>query len=294
MKLIATNAAVAALLLITYPLEAARAQNAASNGNREVSIGIGVPDSIDFHGSVGAAIGLVPDYEGSDDYEVNVLPLVDIRQPGFLFLKGASVNPNDGTASVGWNALNFAYSAGSEEKFRLSLGPLVRYSNGRDEDDNDALNGLGDIDGSAGIGGFFEASAGPLSADVTVMSQDTGDSGNGVLIAFGAKYTAQVSNRFTVSSGVSSSWSDNDYMRGFYGVTDSQAVRSGLALFDAGSGFKDVGVQLGASYEMAENWLINGQVGYQRLLNDAADSPLVDDKGSPDQFRALIGVAYRF
>lgn len=294
MKLHVTTASVAGLLLVACPLDAARAQDTARDGNREVSVGIGIPGSIEFHGSVGAAVVAVPDYEGSDGYAATVLPLIDIRQPGFLFLEGASVNPNDGMASVGWNALNFTYSAGSEEKLRLSLGPLVRYSGGRDQDDNDVLNGLGDIDGSAGVGAFFEASAGPWSADMTAVPQDAGGSGDGILVAFGAKYTAQVNDRFVVSTGISSSWGDDDYMQGFYGVTSSQAISSGLAVFDADSGFKDVGVQLGASYEIAENWLISGQVGYQRLLNDAADSPLVDDNGSPDQVRVLLGAAYRF
>ncbi len=293
MKLIATTASIAAALLITGPLGAVHAQDAAS-GSRTVSVGIGIPDSIDFQGSVGVAAGVVPDYEGSNDYAAAALPLIDISQPGFLFLKGASVNPNDGLATVGWNAFNFAYSVGSEEKLRLSLGPLARYSGGRDQDDNDALNGLGDIDGSVGAGGFFEANAGPWSADVTVVPQDAGDSGDGILVAFGAKYTARLNDGFVVSTGISSSWGDDDYMQGFYGVTSGQAASSGLAQFDADSGLKDVGVQLGASYEMAENWLVSGQAGYQRLLNDAADSPLVDDRGSPHQFRALFGVAYRF
>lgn len=293
MKLLAA-AGIAAVIILAYPLEAARAQGAAGNANRNISLGIGIPDSIDFHGIVGVAVGMVPDYEGSNDYAATALPLVDIRQPGFLFLKGASVNPDDGWASAGWNVLNLAYAVGSSEKLRLSVGPLIRYSGGRDEDDNDALAGLGDIDGSVGFGGFLEVSAGPWSMDATVVSQDAGESGDGVLVAFGARYTARVSNGFTVSAGISSSWGDGDYMQGFYGVTSGQSASSGLARFDADAGFKDVGVRFDASYALAENWLINGQVGYRRLLSDAADSPLVDDRGSADQFRALIGVAYRF
>lgn len=290
----ATNATIATLLLASYPLDAARAQDSTIDESRKVDFGIGIPKSFDFQGSIGAAVGVIPDYEGSDSYAATVLPLVDIRQPGFLFLQGASVNPNDGLASMGWNALNFTYSVGSEERLRLSMGPLVRMNRGRDHDDNDALIGLGDIDGSVGIGGFFEASAGPWSADITVVPQDAGYSGNGLLVAFGARYTAQINDRFVVSTGISSSWGDDDYMQGLFGVTSNQAARSGLARFDAEAGFKDVGLQVEASYAIFENWSVEGQVGYQRLLSDAADSPLVDKRGSPDQFRALAGVAYRF
>jgi outer membrane scaffolding protein for murein synthesis (MipA/OmpV family) len=83
-------------------------------------------------------------------------------------------------------------------------------------------------------------------------------------------------------------------MQGYYGVTSSQSASSGLAGFNADAGVKDVGVQIGATYELSRRWVIEGQAGYQRLLNDAGDSPIVDASGSRDQFRALLGVAYQF
>lgn len=297
MKLLIATTKLATILLAAHPFSAALAQGPASGGaikDRQISLSIGIPDSIEFHGGIGVNAGVVADYEGSDDFAVAVLPLVDIRQPGFLFLKGASVNPNDGLASLGWNAINFGYSKGSEQKLRLSVGPIVRYRGGRDEGHNDALKGLGDIDGGVGLGGFLEASAGPWSGDVTVAPQEAGNGHDGLLAAFGAKYTATASDRLTVSVGLSASWADDDYMQGFFGVTSAQAARSGLPRFDGDAGFKDAGIQIGASYAMSENWSIDGQVGYQRLLNDAADSPIVERKGSSDQFRALVGVAYRF
>ncbi len=81
-----------------------------------------------------------------------------------------------------------------------------------------------------------------------------------------------------------------------FGLPGPAAVEGyvGLAAFDGGSGFKDVGLQIEASYAVSDNWALNGQAGYQRLLTDAADSPLVDQEGSADQFLALIGVTYRF
>ncbi len=285
-------------LLALHPTQAAFAQDtgrAKTDRDRKISISLGIPDSLDFHGHAGVGVGIFPGYEGSQQsYGAVALPLVDIRQPGFLFLKGASVNPNDGLASVGWNALNFSYSKGSEQKLRFSLGPLVRYSIGRDEGNSDALNGLGDINGSIGLGGFFEASAGPWSADVTVAPQDAGNGDDGVLVAFGTQYTAKVNDKLVISPGIFSSWGNDGYMQGFFGITSSQATQSGLTRFDADAGFKDVGAQIRTSYTLSKNWRIEGQVGYQHLLNAASDSPLVNDKNSAHSLRTLIGVAYQF
>lgn len=223
-----------------------------------------------------------------------VMPLLDVRQQGFLFIRGASTNPNDGYGSVGWYALNFGYEERSTRRFGFSVGPVARFSRGRDEDDSDALNGLGDIDDSIRVGGFLEVRSGGWSADVTAVSQDAGEAGDGLLVALRSGYTADVGDQFSVTPGVFANWGDDDYMQGYYGVRAAQSARSGIAQFNAGSGFKDVGLSLRGNYTYSNNVLIRGEVGYQRLLGDAADSPIVDGRGSRDQFRALLGVAYKF
>ena len=283
-----------ATLAIATTVFAQEGRDAPIEEERQVSLGLGIPKSLNFHGHAGVAAGLSPDYEGSDSFSAAALPLVDIRQPDFLFLKGASVNPNDGLASIGWNALNFGYSQGAGRKLHISVGPLARYHNGRDEDDNNALSGLGDIDDNIGFGGFIEANAGPWSAGLTAVPQDAGGSEDGLLVAVDTKYTAQLSKQLALTTGVSTSWGDDDYMQGFYGISSNQALRSGLARFNADAGFKDIGAQVRTTYALSSNWMVDGQLGYQRLLNDAAESPIVDTRGSRNQFRALLGVAYQF
>ena len=53
-------------------------------------------------------------------------------------------------------------------------------------------------------------------------------------------------------------------------------------------------MSVGVDYALSDNWAITGQVGYARLLGDAADSPIVDDEGSANAFSAGIFVGYRF
>jgi outer membrane scaffolding protein for murein synthesis (MipA/OmpV family) len=61
------------------------------------------------------------------------------------------------------------------------------------------------------------------------------------------------------------------------------SARSGLATFNASDGVKDVGVTFALTYSITENWNIGGLVGYQRLLNDAEDSPAAKI-GSENQY----------
>ena len=83
-------------------------------------------------------------------------------------------------------------------------------------------------------------------------------------------------------------------MQGYFGVTDAQAARSGLTRFDSKSGIKDAGIYVKVSYALSQQWQIDGQLGYWQLLNDAADSPLVNNSGSENQVRGLLGFSYRF
>ena len=153
---------------------------------------------------------------------------------------------------------------------------------------------MGDIDSSAGVGGFIEFKAGFWLTDLTIASQDVGNDKDGILITLDAEDTIQISDKLTISPGLSTSWADDEYMQGFFGVTSTQAVQSGLRRFDTEAGFKDVGIRLHASYALSKRLSLDYQVGYWHLLNDAADSPIVADEGSDNQFRGLIGLLYRF
>jgi outer membrane scaffolding protein for murein synthesis (MipA/OmpV family) len=71
-----------------------------------------------------------PEYEGSDDYGFKGFPLIDISWRDTIFL-----NARKGLGAYLWNR--------NDVKFGGSIG----YNFGRDEDDSNDLDGLGDIDG---------------------------------------------------------------------------------------------------------------------------------------------------
>lgn len=230
---------------------------------------------------IGGGASLWPDYEGSDDYEPGAMPLLVVSYRDLVFLSGPS---------LGANLLTMR---GPGPGNVLQAGPLVRYGFGRDEDDNDALRGLGDVDASVEIGGFVRYGMGDLSAELKAF-KDVADGHDGILAELTLGYRRQLGQRWHASAELAATWADDNYMQTFFGITAAQAQASGLRRFDAEAGFKDVGVSLGLNYAFTEHWFVGGRAGYTRLVGDAADSPLVDDEGSADQFNIGLMVGYRF
>lgn len=86
-----------------------------------------------------------------------------------------------------------------------------------------------------------------------------------------------------------------DYMDTYYGVTAAEAAASGgrLRQYDPDSGFTSVGLAARASYNLNDKTRLHLAAGYDRLIGEAADSPIAD-VGSKDQFRISTGISYRF
>lgn len=64
--------------------------------------------------------------------------------------------------------------------------------------------------------------------------------------------------------------------------------------YDADGGIKDVGVNVAAQYNFTESWGILGALKYNRLLDDAEDSPIVDDQGNENQYFFSVAAVYSF
>ena len=125
------------------------------------------------------------------------------------------------------------------------------------------------------------------------FAADVGDEHDGYLVYLNGAYTATVNDDFKLKFGVRTTYADDDYMDTYFGVSGSDSARSGLKQYSADGGMKDVGVSVTANYAMTKSWGITGVVSYSKLLNDAKDSPLVDDEGDDNQLGAVLAITYR-
>ena len=235
----------------------------------------------DWEFRLGAGAMVKPDYEGSDDYEIAPLPMFAVSYKDRVFLEGPK---------LGANVINMNGPASGDY---LRVGPLLNYRMGRDQDDNDALRGLGDVDGAVEAGGFVEYGIRGFSVGITAL-QDVSDGHGGLTIAFEGGYRYRFDERWSVQTGVSATWADDSYTQSYFGIDAGQALRSGYRQYSPEAGFKDVGLSAAVNYALTENWSVTGRVGYARLLGDVADSPVVDQEGSANAYEAGVFVGYRF
>jgi outer membrane scaffolding protein for murein synthesis (MipA/OmpV family) len=68
--------------------------------------------------------------------------------------------------------------------------------------------------------------------------------------------------------------------------------KTGLSRFDAGSGFRDINIPVSLVFHYSMNWHLAVCAKYFRLLGDASDSPITDDRGLANRVFAGLGVAY--
>jgi outer membrane scaffolding protein for murein synthesis (MipA/OmpV family) len=267
-----TAPALSAVLLLATLAPAAAQTSAAQTSGAQTDPGLAGSDILV---GLGVAGGFAPSYEGSKHYRAVPAPAISLSWGDTLVIDNTTARLN--VINTPW----------------LQAGPLVDWRSGRKEDDDrHRLRGLGDIDDSVDLGGFARVGFGNWSAGVTAR-QDVLNQG-GALVDLTTGYALPVSDALTLSLGADATWASDDYMSANFGITRRQAQRTDFKTFDAGAGFKNAGLSLGANYALSERWGVGAVTGYERLLGDAADSPIVKQGGSPDQYYGFVSITYRF
>lgn len=109
-----------------------------------------------------------------------------------------------------------------------------------------------------------------------------------------ADYIARQGDDWLFSVGPRVTLGDAKYHRAYFGVTPAAALTSGLPAYDAGGGIQSVGVTAGYHRMLGRNWGIAVYGRYDRLVGDAADSPVTRQLGSRSQPSGGIALSYTF
>ena len=117
---------------------------------------------------------------------------------------------------------------------------------------------------------------------------------NGLLGSFGADKIWRDGDRYVVSLGPRVLFSNGRYQRVYFGITPAASLASGLPPYRPGSGIYGVAVASGVTYALNNRWGVFGFARYERLVGDAAKSPIVRELGSRNQLSGGIGLNYTF
>jgi MipA family protein len=99
---------------------------------------------------------------------------------------------------------------------------------------------------------------------------------------------------WTLSLGPRLTLGDHRYMESYYGVNAAQAATSGLSPYRADAGIRSYGVAGLARYKISESWTTQVFFDYQHLTGSAGDSPVIANRGTPEQYLLGAGLSYTF
>ncbi len=227
--------------------------------------------AVDLIIELGVGGRIQPEYEGSEDYEVTPLPIINL---GYLNIPGlleiGSISPQGGG---------------------LSFGPSFNYISARDFDGDTQLNGLDDVDATyeAGLRVSYEWQ----HAEVWGATRYAFGGADGFVGDLGANAIARPNERLELKIGPVATLASSSYAETYFGVSERQSALTGVEAFDPEGGFKSVGIQAGVRYEFKPDWFLRADAGYSKLVGDFASSPIVK-AGDDDQLWFGLGLSRRF
>ncbi len=243
--------------------------------------------------SIGVGAAYTPSYDGSDDYVVSVLPLVQGS------LGGVDINPRPGGL-----ALDFIPDAEEGPGFDLGVAGRIRASRARQIEDP-VVESLGELDTAIEVGptagvSFPGVLHGFDSLSFNVDARwDVAGAHRGMVIDPSVTYFTPLSRGIITSLTLSAEYADDDYADYYYSVDAAGSAVSGLPTFQADGGFTKASATLLFGFDLdgdATNGglAIVGLGGYSRMLGDAKDTPLTSIRGDADQWFVAAGIGFTF
>lgn len=224
----------------------------------------------DWEGYVGGGLALAPIFEGSRRMSLQVVPMADLTWKDRVFL-----NNDNGLGVWALRANGFR------------LGPSIDYSEGRNN--NGPAHGLGKIAIApvAKLAAAYRTDFGEFTADAgRTLGGD-----NGLTVNLGYALRIALADKLAIEGSVGTTWANRRYMQAYFGVNQNQATGSGLPVTTARAGFKDIEGGVALHFQPVEHGFIRLEAGIERLLGDAAASPVTHRHWQPV---FAVGAGYQF
>jgi outer membrane protein len=226
----------------------------------------------------GAEVRTLPHYQGSEVYGIYPVPFLDVRPGGAPPRFHA---PRDG----------FGYSLYDTDT--VKAGPVGQIELGRRVKHNPALDGLGNVGATLEVGGFVDYWPTDWLRARLELRQGIGGH-HGVVSDQTVDVVVPVSPQWTVSGGPRMTIASKEANTPYFSVDANQSVASGLPTYDAGGGVRSIGAGAQARYQWTPRWASHAFVEYWRLTGDVGNSPIVTERGAPDQAMFGLGTTYSF
>lgn len=233
-------------------------------------------ESPDLRVRVGVGAQLQPEFIGAD--KVDVSPLFH-------------VNTARGTHEFSFGAPDDSPSVTVLSKSGFSFGPSGNIQWKRKRSEVGAP--VGNVPTTFEVGAFAQYEAkDSLRLRAELLQGINGH--EGLLGSIGADKIWRDGDRYVLSIGPRVLFSDSRYERAYFGVSPAASLASGLPVYRPGGGVYALAMTSGFSYQLDGRWGLFGFARYERLVGDAAKSPIIHKLGSRNQLSGGIGLNYTF
>lgn len=249
-------------MLITLASASAASAQSEQEEGRRVRIGLGAQ--------------VTPRYPGADKVQVTPFGDLSIARLGRTFVFEA---PDE----------SFGFSVLGREGF--GVGPSLSFQNSRR--DRDVGVPIGRVKSTFEAGGFVQYQFGE-SFRIRAEARKGLGGHDGLIGEASADFIMRDADRVVFSVGPRVTYANGRYHRAYYGVDAAQAARTGLPAYRAKAGIQSIGATAGLVYQFSNQWGVYGYTRYDRLVDDAGDSPIVRRFGSRDQLSGGLALTYTF
>lgn len=213
-----------------------------------------------------------PRYQGSDEQKVTLVP-------------GIFLHASNGLFADPFNGVGYSF----DPKGDLNYGVRANFETGRAVEA--ALPGFEKIKARVNPGAFANYAVNDKLTLKSALRLGVGDGADGSVLNVGASYKVYNENYVSVALNASVKYANSSYMQSYFGVSASQSATSGLKAYQPSAGFSMAQVGLTAGFPISRQIYIFSSASVQRLLGDAANSPLAKKQ---NQVSAFVGSVYSF
>ena len=217
-----------------------------------------------------------PEFVGADSNEW--APLFDF-----------AIAHGDKPFDVGAPDDNFSIKLVSDKGF--SAGPVANLQSGRKNKDVGAP--VGKVPTTIELGMFAQYE---VTDSIRLRGEVLKGIGGhkGIVASLGVDQIWRDGDRYTFSIGPRLLLSDGRYQRAWYGVDDEAALATGLPRYRPSAGVHAIAATSGMTYQLTKSFGLFGYARAERLVGDAAKSPIVREFGSRNQLSGGLGLTYTF
>ena len=247
------------------------------------------PETVADNWTVAVGVGYTADYVGSNDYRL--IPAAAIR---------GKIGPVGITTRSTYVYADLIPRSGDID---FELGPIVGVRTNRTGDvKDDMVDLLSERKTAWEVGAFagvsFKGLTNPydsLGFRVDLL-KDIGNAHESMVISPNVDFSTPLSRWTYVSASAGADFVTNRFADYYYSISPADSLASGLPVFDADGGLKNwklgLLVNQAITGDLTGGFSVFGVVNYSRLVGDFKDSPIVSQRGSPNQWLLAAGLAY--